>query len=143
MIIGGEVNFRVGAGFVLDDSANSISIGTAAQTLYPGTAVTLHGKSINLNTTNLTVRSQPMFISKTVSRAVDTTSITTSFDHGINTDQYDVFVTGFFSNSSTPVRSAYCYPYNSTAYIQYTTTPSSGTAYLWFLGIRKGLTDAQ
>jgi len=125
------------------DAADSISMGAPAGGGAAGTSVAIGGRSINLNSTNVTVRGQPMFVSKFVSKSIDTATAFNTIAHGINTDNYDIFMTGYYSSSSTAVRAAFCYTTSASGRIDFVSNPAAGTIYMWFLGIRKGLTDPQ
>jgi hypothetical protein len=105
-----------------------------------GSDVAIDGRSIDIGTTNLTVNNQPMFIYKSVNVPVTAGSLTTDVPHGISTSAYDIFVVGHYTSSTTQVRGAYTYPDWTFGRFTFNTTPSSGSVWMWFLGVRKGLT---
>ena len=128
------------------DYASSINIGAQPSSIFgvEGTDIQLDGKTIDLGTPSLTVNNKPMFLRKTVSVSASTSSTVTVVSHGINLSDYEVAVVGWgYSGTSPYIRSVYQNPTYSYATVSFTSTPSSGTITLYFLGIRKGLSDLQ
>jgi len=106
---------------------------------FPGTGLlNLGGNSVNIDSTNLTFLNSPMFVRKSVAVSALTTSTLTTVPHGLNVNEYDVCVVGWYYNLASPyMRSAYVAPGNASAYVYFTSTPTGGTVTLYFLGIRK------
>jgi hypothetical protein len=136
MLIGVETRFGN-----LVDGASSIAMGKSSDSQHPGTAIQIAGKSINLNTTNFTVRSLPMCVKNTVTVSASTSSANTLIPHGIDIDEYDVFITGWYYSLNTPAFRGVGNLGGTSVFITFTAIPSGGTVTMMFLGIRKGLTQ--
>jgi len=140
MYIGGRIR-TIGQYTFLEDNAAGINIGMSSGTVAgEGTVVNVHGKSINLNATNMTVRSQPMFVKKNVGVSASTTTSYTMVAHGIDIDEYDVFITGWTYSANTPGVKGVMNLGGTSVVMYFTATPTGGTVNVYFLGIRKGLT---
>lgn len=132
-----------GGGIMYFNVAPTINIGVESAT---GTDLYLRGKSVSINTTNLSINNFPMFVSKAVTTTVSTSSAFTAVRHGIATGTYDVMIVGWYYSSSYPaIRGVDMYPHYNEAYVYFTGVPTNAANYVTvhFLGIRKGLTNNQ
>jgi len=138
------VNYLGGIIFGGVSHASEIYIGGWSNISGAGSQIFMYGRSVNISTPDFTINSRLPFVRKVVTQAVNTSSLSTLVNHGINMNQYDVALIGWYYSQNTPnVRAAYMYPDWTYGAIWFTSTPTSGTVTLFFLGTPKGLTDFQ
>ncbi len=138
------VNYLGGIIFGGVSHATEIYIGGWSNISGAGSQIFMYGRSVNISTPDFTINSRQPFVRKTVTVSANTSSGVTQVFHGINMNQYDVALVGYFYSQSSPgIRAAYMYPDWTYAYLLFTGTPTGGSVTLFFLGTPKGLTDFQ
>lgn len=111
--------------------------------------VGIAGTRLNLNpqapSTNILVRSKPMFVLKAVSINTSAGAIAYNISHGINTSDYDIMIVGFNNTMNIAVRSVWMTSPSSTgATVRVDALSTAGeTITVRFLGIRKLLIHHQ
>lgn len=143
MKIGMATTTIFGGGQITTEAASSIQIGAQSSLNGAGSDIYIDGRSIDLGTTNLTVNNLPMFVHKSIVTSLNTSQLYTDVAHGINTSSYDVVVVGHYQNTGSILRGVYIQPGWNFARVTFTATPPIGSVWVYFLGIRKGLTQYQ
>jgi hypothetical protein len=138
------VNYLGGLIFGGVSHATEIYIGSQSNSAGAGSQIFMGGRSVNISTPDFNINSRPMFVRKEVTVSANTGSTLTSIPHGINLNQYDVAIIGWYYSSTTPaVRAVYVYPDQANAFVYFSSTPTGGTLIIHFLGIGKRLSENQ